>query len=298
MRLPVFARSAAASCLLVAACGSPALSPEPSPDGSPGAGATMAPVVATAARDGVTVTLVLDREAVGAGETIGAWVEVRNTLPGVVLWQGGGCDLLNGFGLQGPELPDPPVGQEWPGTAGLAKWSATASGLRHTSFLPDTMPPEQDDLACPADLRVNELPFGEPATAQAEWRGRTSDTAPAPAGEYLVTFSFPFLVRSLDGSFEGDPLDDRRPIEIQATFTVTGDAAPVIGQVEAIDAALADERVAAWLETLPQERLTGAYARLTGDVWRFEIGVMMPDGQAVIDLDAASGAVRKVQLPG
>jgi hypothetical protein len=298
-------------CLVAAlGCGSPTLPTAPAEATAPPAGATAPPEGATAApegveavveRDLVVVSLGLAADRVRAGEPLLARMHVMNAGPGVVFWQGGGCDLLNGLALVGPPIDQPPAGREWPGTAGLVKWAAGVDERAHTGFVPTDLPPGVA-FACTSDLRVNEIQTGATETIDAVWLGVTSDSLPAPGGRYVARVSFPFLARQAAGPFPGDPIADQRPIAVELPFEVDGVRYDGLAATEAIDAALADPGVARWIdERLPRERLGGTRIRLVDGVWRFEIDLSdtqtgESEGVAVILIEAASGRVEVVDL--
>ena len=134
------------------------------------------------------------------------------------------------------------------------------------------------------------------------WHGLTGDGTPAPAGLYHVKLLFPFLVRQAAPPFKGDAMADQHPIALDAGFEVAGAPWSGITSAQAIDRALADARVKAWIaDALPRTRVGGARIRLTeGGSWRFEIDRMTADGLdnevATIEVDPTTGAVTTVTL--
>ena len=84
MRAPLFVPLALAVLALGACSGPPGGTSDPQP---------AEPAQAIATGDGVGVTLSVDRTLVPAGGDLVAAVTARNAAPGVVTWQGGGCEL-------------------------------------------------------------------------------------------------------------------------------------------------------------------------------------------------------------
>ena len=275
---------------VVAACGG-------EPPTSPGGDATKVaePVTASAQADGVLVTVVLSAGRVAAGETVDVEVRVRNAGMGAVSWQSGGCELLNGFSSEAPTFDQPPAGREWPGAMGLAKWSATTGGVSIEPVRPAGLPAGMN-FGCPSDLRVGEIQPGGTETAEAEWPVLRSDGVPGPAGVYRIGYSFPLIGR-VPADQVRDPFGTR-PIVLEVPVTVTGTPFAGIASTQAIDAAFADARVAAWATArLTQQTLAGAEIRLVDGRWRFTIR-LMDDRATVVLVDAETGGVVDVELAG
>lgn len=247
----------------------------------------------TATRDGVIVAISVDDDAVTGGDKVRIRVTVLNAGLGPVSWQSGGCGLIQWFGFEGPGIPQPPQGVAWPGVAGLAKWSATAGGVSWSWI----RKPEIADgvlMACPANLAFDEIGPGETITADGVWTATTTDGVVAPPGQYRITYAFPFVGRLAMGQLPPEPAI--RPIAVALPIAVGGDAFGGIASTQAIDAALADPRVARWItDRLPKERLTGAEILLVDGTWRFSIHVR-EDRSTVVLIDPATGRVDQVQL--
>lgn len=283
-RLDLRIIAAVMSSLLIA-CGTPV-------QASPAQGAE--PVSVQVQHDGVIVTLSAAAGRAVAGEPLPVRVDVLNAGLDTVSWQSGGCELLNGFAVDGPPLAQPPAGRDWPDAAGLAKWSATTGGV-FIEWVRRADAPQGLPVVCPADLRYEDIDPGQTITAEAVWSGRSSDGVPAPPGAYEIAYSFPFMGRVPADQLGLEP-PAPRPIDTALTITVEGTAFEGLPSTMAIDAALADPRVSAWIDQkLPNERLNGAEIRLVDGRWRFTIHVA-GERSTVVLIDPSTGTVEDVRL--
>jgi hypothetical protein len=274
---------------LAAGCAGPAPSIPPSSTDEP------APARAVAERDGVRVILAIDRQRVDVGGLVRAKIEVVNFQPGTVFWQGGGCDLQAAFRLSGPEQAPQDPGRDWPGEHGILKQVSVSEGLG--GFVPPkALARGAALLTCPADLRVNELRSGVTVIANAIWPTTHVNGLPAAPGPYVVSASFPFLARMAAGPFLGDPLDDRRPIDVQLPFAIDGAPVVAISPGQAMDAVLRHAPFTAWLANVPRTRWYGGEVEYGIGVWVFTLRVGMPDERAIVTVDATSGAVRDFRV--
>jgi hypothetical protein len=305
------ARSVLLPALVVVtvACTSPgpATSPAPSAGGSPSpAPLDRIPVANSIQRDDVTLTIQIDAGRVVTGDKIRLIATATNTQPGIVMWQGGGCDLLGNLVLKGPGVPAAPVGDPPPGNdpaaiTALIRWAALVGGSGQTGFVPPNLPPGAN-FGCTSDLRINELKPGEIERIEAIWNGTTADGIAAPAGAYSVQLTFPYLARQAAGPFEGDPFADAKPIVVEVPYEVVGEAWAGLSAAQAVDAALADGRVQAWIGGIQRTSIGGARIQLRdGAIWRFEVDVAGPTGDTagivVVEVDPTSGAVTRVDIP-
>jgi hypothetical protein len=288
--------------------GSPSSSSPPTAAATEAPPVDGAPVSRSTQDQGVVLTLQLSSDRVRAGDPVQLIASVTNDGPGIVFWQGGGCDLLEDVALEGPPVQvvqpgDPPAGDDPDAVAGLVRWAALSmSGSSTMPFVPPNLAPDQL-FGCTSDLKINELKPGETARVAAVWHGLIGDGTPAPAGLYHVKLTFPFLARQAAGPFKGDAVADQHPIALDAGFEVVGEPWSGITSAQAVDRALADARVKTWIaDALPRTRVGGARIRLTEERrWRIEIDRMTPDGMdnevATIEVDPTTGEVTPVTLP-
>jgi hypothetical protein len=271
----------AIAAIVLAGCGGDA---PPTPD----------PVSVSAERDAVIVRLSTSADRLMAGEPIRLRVDVQNAGMDGVSWQSGGCELLDGFEIDGPPLSQPPEGRLWPDAAGLAKWSATAGGVALEDVGNPTIANGVPTI-CPADLRYEDIQPGDTISADALWSGRSTDGVPAPPGAYRLRFAFPFIGRVAAAQI-GPDTPAPRPIDVELPIVLDGQPFDGIPSTLAVDAAFADPRVGAWVDGhLPKERLNGAEIRLVDGRWRFTISVA-GDRSTVVFVDPATGTVVDVSL--
>src|SRR5262245_26060435 len=186
--------------LTFAVVGCSAPSPAPSGgSGGPSADAPPAdPVVATGTSDGVGVTLIVDRARVAAGGDVTATVSVRNLAPGVVTWQGGGCELQGDFTVTPTAvMPAAPIGRVWDGDKNVIKQLSLPDAYSLRGPVPPQFGHVDVAFGCTSDLRFNELKPGEETQATITWVASTVAGSPAPAGDYVVAVSFPFVGRDI-----------------------------------------------------------------------------------------------------
>ena len=211
----------------------------------------------------------------------------------MITWQSGGCELLDGFVIEGPPVDQPPTGRDWPGVAGLAKWSATNGGVAIRG-VQDAGQPEGVPFICPADLRYEEVAAGEAISLDAVWPARLSDGRPAPLGQYRLVYAFPYI-----GRFPADELGPSTPaprsIDVTIELAVEGEAFVGIPSTLAIDAALGDPRSAAWVEDLLLPQLNGAEVKFEDGRWQFTI-MVTGDRETIVLIDATTGRVIDVRL--
>jgi hypothetical protein len=273
---------------------SPQASAAPSGAASEAPVAVAPPVTARVTRNDIVLTLAVDHARATAGERLRARIEIANVGFRPVSWTSGGCGILNGFSLIGPDVPQPPPGRDWEGTAHWAKWSATTGGVSMVGFADaravDRGPPFS--FACTADLRIDDIGPGQTLTADVVWPGRSSDGQPAPGGVYTLSYEFPYLAPVAKEQYRGDAAVDRKPIPVQLAFRIDPGRPVAIPSTLAFDTALADPRVATWIAGVTREQLYGATVGLQDGLWR--ISIEAEGGKIDVSVDSSSGGVREV----
>ena len=255
------------------------------------------PAQAIATSDGVGVTLSVDRTLVAAGGDLVAAVTVRNAAPGIVTWQGGGCELEGQFAVT-PLLTigAAPIGHVWDGDKNVIKQLA----LPEAYTIREPVPPDQAHVdvafACPADLAYKQLKPGEQAGATVVWVATTAAGSPAPAGDYEVAVAFPFMGRDIAdplASFEAAaPV---KPITARIVVTVEDHAAGPSAS-DAMDAVLGDAAFTAWLTEHRRESWNSVAIRYIDGAWVVQVRYA-PDRMLSARRDPGTGGVSLSEGP-
>ena len=268
---------------VVSACAAP---PGAS-DGPP----AIEPAEATATNNGVAVTLDVDRATVPAGGDVVATVTVRNTAPGVVTWQGGGCELEGQFAVTPPmTMAAPPIGHVWDGDKNLIKQIALPDAYALRGPVPPQFAHVDVAFGCPADLAYNELKPGETAQATIVWVATTAAASPAPDGDYEVSVAFPYIGRDI-----GNPILDFTTIPAVTPITArlvvkVVDQPPVPSASDALDAILADAAFTSWLSEHRRDSWDGVAIRFVDGAWTVQVRYA-PERMLSARRDPATGAV-------
>ena len=142
------------------------------------------PASASTTRDGVVVTVAASDDTVTGGDTIRLRVTVLNAGLGPVTWQSGGCGLLQWFGIDGPDLEQPPAGQVWPGgrqpdqVVGHGRWRR-----RHACLGPATRPrPRRRDGLSGGPRHTTTSARARRSRPKADWPATTSRRRAAVTG--------------------------------------------------------------------------------------------------------------------
>ena len=204
-----------------------------------------APLIAMSTRDGVRVTLTLERAPLPSAQRSRALVVVDNLSPVVRNWEGGGCGFLATVTIHTSIDARPDPGVNWPGAAGRFKRLASPGSDPSDDgpFIDERFADDPERLICTANLEINHLQPGERLEMRAVWDGEVANVA-APAGPATVSAEFPYLGEVPNGA---DPLQAPKPIVASIDTEVVGAGIALLSADQIIDAALADRRFAAWL---------------------------------------------------
>ena len=252
---------------IVAACGSE----EPSntvPDTSP-------PPV-TAARDGLLVTLAVERASLPAAGRTWVSVSVINTSNEVRMWQGGGCNLLADIRIETATAVTPELGRVWKGLAGRFKQliGPPTEASNRDSFIDERFV-DQSGVACTADLRVNEISAGQRLQMKAAWDGEIEGVV-APPGPGRIVASFPYL------GLAGKP-DAPQPIEATIGVNVMDQGVRLLSPGQAIDAALGNPDFADFLAAAGMPDWSGVDIESHGHTYVVVLSLATIEGRATVD---------------
>jgi len=267
------------------------------PPGSTAAPQPAEPAQAVATSDGVGVTLSVDRTLVPAGGDLVAAVSVRNAAPGVVTWQGGGCELQGQFMVTSlATMPAPPIGHVWDGDKNVIKQLALPDAYGLRGPVPPKLAHVDVGFGCPANLAYNQLKPGEAADATVVWVAATAAGSPAPAGDYEVAVAFPYLGRDI-----GNPLLNVEaapaPKPITARIIVRVEDHPAVPSAsDAVDAVLGDAAFSAWLVEHRRESWESVTIRWVDGAWVVQVRYA-PSRMLSARCDPATGAVTLSEGP-
>jgi hypothetical protein len=245
------------------------------------------PEPVTAARDGLLVTLSVDRSTLPAAGRTWVSVSVENTSSADRLWRGGGCNPLADVTIRTATAVTPEPGRSWDGLAGTFKGLlAQANEASDTGwFLDERFVDQVAVVACPANLGVNQISAGQRLEMRAAWDGEIQGVA-APPGPARITASFPYLGAA------GKP-DAPQPIEATVKVDVANPGIRLLSRSQAIDAALGDADFAAWLASADMNAWSGVDLQSQGKSYVVILSLDhlggTTDGRATVDRE--TGAV-------
>jgi hypothetical protein len=308
----------AVTLILVAACAGPnpaspratlPTSPTPTPEPSP-AVATVPPLRVTPAppgtpkeesmptsssveRHGIKLTIRLGSNPMNAGNGNTASVTIKNTGRRVLSWTNDGCDTNAGVlatmaqGWRDSSLdvsPELEPFREW-----LREEAGAVEPIR-LRFLPPHFL-RYRSFGC-ADLGIpRELAPGREVTQEFTWDGFAGRRLGLPpTGPTTLTTRFERWSRPGPGS-------DGTPIEVTLdSWVLRGRPEEYLSPAEAIDAALADDRLASWIVTNPLKSSADAIAEYDRDLGVWAVGLLMyrDDGGPILHaafLDPITGEV-------
>jgi hypothetical protein len=250
----------------------------------------------TAAEAGAIVTLALAHPSVESGQWVRARItaENRGTVP--IRWWGGTCRLDGVIRVDALQPIQGASGRAWPGDAGVLKDIVLLGA--HDVAPPRATEPDVDgaDTRCRIDRGRNELRPGDIAAGEVRWQATTRLGAPLPPGTYVMRGAFP---RVAEGVVDDPALMtlelDLDPIEVSIELEVTGAGAPLLGAGLAMDALLADARLASLLVGSRPAAWRLATLRFAENTWVLRVPIA-PGRIAHAVADAGTGVVLEVQL--
>lgn len=273
---------AMAVAVVATACGADA--PTPTPPTQPGP-------TATATRDGLVVTLTLDRAPLTAGVRSWVRVTVANTAGAIRHYQGGGCEFLAAISIETAAPVAPDRGRDWDGAAGALKQLLLPNADPDATgyYIDERFVDQAGGVACPANLGLNEVKPGEVRQMRAAWSGEVQGVV-GVAGPARVTASFPYLGLPDGGEMLGRP---PQPIQVAVDVDVVDGGVRFLSPGQAIDAALANPGFAAWLAAAPQGSWQGVSLEQRGRSIDVILTATADGGvfSGVATVDRATGAV-------
>lgn len=227
-----------------------------------------------AQRDGITVSLTLDRTTTTPGTSVGAALVIRNTGPTAVPWRGNGCELTAPISViaDSPDEAEPVA----PGPFdALREQLLRDAGRPAQPELRDRVAPDPRASCRRLDHGFSELAPGGVIRVSAVWPATTLLGTPAGPGTYRIDAEFPMLrggAAIVPADF--DARRDLDPVGVSVEFSVAADGPTPVEQTPgwSLDRILADRTVASLLAAQPGAWST-ARLRYTGDEWRLTVSL-------------------------
>lgn len=281
--------STLAAAFAIQACGG-----QP-PSSTPSAGRA-----ASASRDGIVITLAIDRDTVETGQELRGRVQVRSVAVDPILWWGGTCRLDSVIAVGS-------VAIDAPADDGLA-WASDAAQLKAELLSGSTVPATPSAMAdptgladpgdpstCRADRGFNTLEPGQNLAAQVAWRAVDLLGAPLPPGEYHVGAAFPRVgpEAAIDPALI-DRARDLVPLDVEVPLVLTG-SRPGLSAGQAVDRVLANPDAVRWLAAHPAPTWQATALRWAGDRWLVEVRTSS-GSEARLSVDGRSGSVEVLVL--
>lgn len=270
--------------------------PTPRPSGVPDEEESL-PASASVEREGIRLTLRLRDNPLHAGREATAFVTIENTGDRILRWTNDGCDTNAGIhGISTATWRDSTL-EVSRGLAPYREWLREETGVDQPIWLRfgRGYGARHRFSGC-ADLGIpHELAPGRRVTQEFIWNG---DAAPRlglpPSGPATLTSTFERWSRPGKGP-EG------APIEVTLdTLVLDGRPDEYLSPAEAIDAALADDRLASWLVTRSLRHSADAIAEYDRDLGVWAVGLLMyrDDGDPILHaafVDPITGEVFAVR---
>lgn len=281
--------------------GAPSDSPEPTPVVTPPA----EPVTATVERDGVRLTVTIDRDATISGVRVTASALVENLGPGSVFWgHSGTCRFPVTVEAWADDLAEAPYGaRDWPGDAGILKTITVdeRGGSRRSifSFHPPAWLDSGETMGCTTDLVFSEIPQGGSIGHEVAWDTIGHHGMPPRPGGYTVRATFNFASRGYRPGHE--PLD-AFSVPVSIPLQVVGPSVAYLSPGEAFDELLADPGYRDALDEAPRSQWLRSRLTFQEERWVAELfyGDRNSGATSVSVLvgvvDARSGEVLRVEI--
>lgn len=241
--------------------------------GSPSATTRDEPPSRTVLRDGIAVTLTLERAATVPGDPVGVLLIVQNVGRDPVLWHGNSCALSS------PVTVVPDARSKPAEVRGEDRRATILEALTEASDSPATVVRVRDEAggataSCAVDHGFSELAPGAELRYVGAWPAATVLGAPAVSGDYLVRGEFTRLrsdVPLVPSTYRADR--DSSPIRVELSLT----AAASDGAATGLSGSAAVERMLSHpdLAALTGDRDLWASARLhyRDGVWELRVPV-------------------------
>jgi hypothetical protein len=264
------------------------------------------PAAAFVSKEGLVLTVELDRWQVAPGGSVVAQVTLRNDRQQPVEYMSSGCQPVT-WTVKLP-LPIDPQGRQWPGIAGEFKTYALAQGLGPGGVPAlqaiDTAPPFP---VCNLEPGRTFLGAGDTAEWTLTWPAELVAGVPALSGVAPFTVSMRYDPDRAVADARGIGILPLRfqswqQIAIDGALDVKGEAPRPLSAGQAIDVVLSDARFGAWLAQSPRATWEGANVFLqswpknegilpAGPTWSIEL-FREPRNWAISQVQPYTGELR------
>jgi hypothetical protein len=261
-------------------------------------------VSATAERDGIRITLELDRDRIAHGERAWADVTVTNIGTGDLFWgHSSTCVFPAQVSVLTEDALDLGSGRdvrEWAyllavlKSATLYARSSWASGDAVTAFTPELFVDAGRNMGCTTDLVVDAIPPGSGVTHRAAWDAEALWGLPIPPDDYRIEAVFYYMSRGEPPSLEATGIDHE--VRVDLPVVVDSPAVDYLGPGEAVDRVLENESFTALFAEAPQNRWTASQIRFEHGDWVMRLYLASPSEAIVVTVDAVTGEVLDVVL--
>ncbi|MGH2456405.1 MAG: hypothetical protein ACRDHD_09130 [Candidatus Limnocylindria bacterium] len=262
------------------------------PDPTRGPGTSIS---GTVERDGIRMTLELDRSRTSFEERVWAELTIENIGPDSIFWGHSGTCAWAGQVLAVPEdrVPVPYGRTDWPGELGILKNITVLDRAPDLAFAPEAFVDSEGTMGCTTDYVSSELPPGEVIRSRFAWDSVGVNGMPARPGTYAAVATFTY-----EGRGSSRPINPAAPPEvaIQLPLAVDGTDAPALAPGQAVDAVLADSRFTSYLANAPRSRWTGSQIAWQDGTWVMALGLEGPSEAIVARVDPVTGSVASVTL--
>jgi hypothetical protein len=245
-------------------------------------------------RDGIRITLALDRTTASFGERVWADVTVENIGTDAVHWGHSSTCTWAAQPFLHTDVEPPAFGRtDWPGDAGTLK-SITVDDPESVSygFIPEAVVGFDGNWGCTSDLVPDQIAPGERLTSRFAWNTIGLNGMPPQRGRYIARATFNYGGRGDSGANE-DPF--RKDVHVDVSLDVASPGTDDLSPGEAMDALLSDSTFVEKLAGTPRNRWTQSELSWAQDAWRFRLEVAGPQEALVAVVDAVTGDVSGVE---
>jgi hypothetical protein len=215
------------------------------------------PMVATVEKDGIRLTLDVDRNRVAFEQRVWATVTIENIGSDAVYWgHSSTCRWAGSVQAEAEDSRPLPYGRtDWGGELAILKTVTVRDEGTQWFFTPEVAVDFEGNWGCTSDLVVSELLPAGRMTSRFAWDTVGPHGMPPRPGVYTVAATFDYMGR---GTEAPDLPPDTREIGLQLPLDVDGVDIDYVAPGEAVDRLFADESFLSALVDAPRDRWAGS----------------------------------------